>query len=284
MTVGDQNTMPKTRNFSALIQDTINTYIKNFKPLFLIALITNSINLLWTFVSLYMEFFLNINPNTSIFAALAIIGPVMFIAIILILAAVILYTLSTAASIIVISDYTSGKITSLSDALSKASDKIVPLIIGHIVVFFRIIGGMLLFIVPGILASLNNAFYQQCIVLENKDGSQGARRSRELVLKQPGKITHPRWYLIGMFLIVMGIALGISGIVNMPALILTFLKTQSFEFKSIIDAASAPEIRLLQALLTFVGNSLVFPIYIVFSTLFFQDLKARRDYHSTGSN
>lgn len=122
---------------------------------------------------------------------------------------VLLYSLgavvSNAAIVYAIADAYLGNTPNVGKSIGKAFKRVGPLIWTWILVSAAILGGLILFIIPGIIAILWFSLATQVVVLEPRSGFDAMKRSKELmkgnIIKYIGLI---------LLLLVLGFMLGLA--------------------------------------------------------------------------
>lgn len=273
-------------DFASLLQTTFSYYTKLFKQAVIIALIPSFLQIIISIISSMSQFMISSvrGAGTSILFKISILSAFAVFILIVAAASIVLFLWAGAAITILTDEYRKKRKISANEALNRSKAYILNIIVGKIVVFFRVVIGLLLLIVPGILAILNNSIYQQAIVLENRAGSQGAARSRELIKRNYKGFAHPRWYVLAMIIIVSGIKFGISAMIGLPLMITGMVWTTAINLKMLtmggLSQGSFVTFGILNGISNAAAAALIFPLFIIFATLFFHDLKEK----SAGQN
>ncbi len=114
---------------------------------------------------------------------------------------------SNAAIIYAISDAYLGNKPNVGTAFGRAFKRLGPLVWTWILVAAAIMGGFILFIIPGIIAALWFSLATQVVVLEPHSGFAAMKRSRELMRGNIGKY-FGLMLLVGLLGLLMGVAFG----------------------------------------------------------------------------
>lgn len=130
------------------------------------------------------------------------------------LAFLVVYPLTNAAIIHAIASSYLGKPTSVGDAFARAFRVFLPLIWTVILTYLAIVGGMILLIIPGIIASFYFFLTTQVVVIEGVSGFAALKRSAKLV---KGNVGTEFVLLIILFVIQVGLAL-IANVLPQPLL------------------------------------------------------------------
>jgi hypothetical protein len=143
-------------------------------------------------------------------------NPVYFIILALIaIISVVFSTFIGAALIRVINKtLTKESLGSVAKELSEVRPIFWPILVTSIIVPLITIGGLLLFIIPGIIFSIWFSFALTSVVLDGKKPKEALTYSKSLVM---GRWFQVLWYIIAPSFVFMIIGMVVSGIVNIPS-------------------------------------------------------------------
>jgi hypothetical protein len=99
-----------------------------------------------------------------------------------------------------------GHNVTAAEAIQNGFQKIAPLVWTGILMVLAIMGGVVLFIVPGILFALWFGLAQHVVVLEGVSGVQALKRSKQLVRPYLGT-----FLMLGILLTIIGVMVGMVG-------------------------------------------------------------------------
>lgn len=104
------------------------------------------------------------------------------------LLALIVVPISNAALVRIVANTYLGKSTSLGDAIGSAFGMIIPLYWTWLLLTIAVMGGMILCIVPGLIAAFWFSLATQVVVVEKINGFAALKRSRELMRGNVGTV------------------------------------------------------------------------------------------------
>ena len=157
-----------------LISDSWNLYLKNwrkFLPFMLLTFLPTLILSALGTISLYLEMYL---PSSSVASNIVIL--VVFVA------SMIFAVWVTIALTKTISDCVLAKPTQWKETFSASSDLIWPILLTSLLVTLSVIGGTLLFIIPGIIFAVWYSFSSYAVIVDGKKGLEAMRSSKALVV------------------------------------------------------------------------------------------------------
>jgi hypothetical protein len=159
-----------------LLDRTFSFYRAHFLMFVGIAAIPNAIMLL-----VQLVFTLGAPIGASVWGAL-----VMFLAMVVVY--VLTTMLSQGATVVAVSQIQLGQETSVAEAFDRIRGRLGELLIIGLHVGVRIMAGLILLIVPGIIIGLRYALVMPVAVLEETGASESLERSRELTRGHLGRI------------------------------------------------------------------------------------------------
>lgn len=163
-----------------LIQD-------NYKLLFgITAVLLIPVCLVQQLLAVYMQENLAVNPTPA--PGPGTLVPIMILALVNSLLAFVVIPVTNAALVHAVARKYLHQPTGIGQALGFALQRIVPLAWTWFVLILAIMGGFILCILPGILASLWFALATQVVVLEGVSGFAALKRSKELMKDHIGKL------------------------------------------------------------------------------------------------
>lgn len=121
------------------------------------------------------------------------------------LISLIVTPITNAAMVNAIADAYLGKKPSIGGAFSRAFNRVGPLIWTWILLGAAIMGGLILFIIPGILCIIWFALATQVVVLEPESGFEALKRSKALMKGNMGK-----WFVLMILLGAIGIGINMG--------------------------------------------------------------------------
>ncbi len=211
MTIKRKN-MLKTA--SELIVDSWDLYTKNWRKflpfmvmLFLPTLILSALGT----ISLYLEMYL---PSSSLASNIVIL---------LVFAASLVFAIwVTVALAKTMFDCLLAKPTQWKEAFSASSNLIWPIILTSFLVTLCVLGGTLLFIIPGLIFAVWYNFTSYVVILEGVQGLDAMRASKALVVG--------RWWPIAWRLVVAAVVFGVisSALSNILTFLIKFLPLPLF--------------------------------------------------------
>ncbi|MEN9202528.1 MAG: hypothetical protein Q6K80_00915 [Thermostichus sp. DG_1_6_bins_120] len=138
----------------------------------------------------------------------------------------------------------------LGNSLDQAVSKAVPLVLGSILLGFIILGGSLLFLIPGIYLGVRLAFLPCAIALEEQGAIDG--------IKYSWKLVQGRWWGVFWAFLAVGLIFGI------PILILSTI---------VGSIGAALNWRLLVVVVIGAVTVAITPIFNIFTVLLFRSLQ-----------
>jgi hypothetical protein len=124
----------------------------------------------------------------------------------------ILTQFGSVAAIIAAAEGAAGRDPNAGDALERALGRFPAVLWTELVVGLRVLLGLLLLIVPGIILAIRYGFAQFVAVLETESGGAAARRSRDLVVPHMGKVVGNTLAMI-LLVAVAAFSIGVAGAV-----------------------------------------------------------------------
>lgn len=200
------------KNSSEIIRESWSVYKKNWKalvPFMVILFVPNLVMSVMGTLFLYLEAFLpgsfmvNNVIILLIFAAVAVLS--------------IWTSIALAKSLLALIN---NQTLSWKESFSASQNLIWPILLSSILVFFIVLGGALLFVIPGIIFMIWYSFYFFTIAFENQRGFAALKASKALVVG--------RWWTIAvrlflpalLFVILSGIItsipLSLLGLAHLP--------------------------------------------------------------------
>ncbi|MCA9072947.1 MAG: hypothetical protein KDA84_28685 [Planctomycetaceae bacterium] len=151
----------------------------------------------------------NVPPNFDMDALIQMMVVIFAFAIV---EGLIVIPLTNAAVIFAVAQRYLGEEVTAGEAIRKGLSKILPLLGTSLLVFFAVLGGMLLCIVPGIIFALWFSLAHQVVVLEDTSGPEALGRSKKLVSPYLG----PMFVLGIVVTLIGGLGGGALGFVPQP--------------------------------------------------------------------
>ena len=165
---------------------------------------------------------------------------------------IVLGSLVTAIHVVVVQRIAAGQAVALGSALKDAV-RCLPAVVLVVVLYgIGMLGGFLLFVIPGVWLSVIWYFGAQVAVLEGRSAWESLRRSRDVV--------RGRWWRTAALLVLSNV---LFGTITGPLLLATGFVDDGLPY----------------VLLAIVGQALWMSISALFGTLLFFDLRARLDAH-----
>lgn len=188
-------------SISGILDQAFKVLMDNFGVLIAIAcLLQLPLALFSTFVMSSFQF--DPNDPTSIQA----LGGDYFVMLgVILLASLIVTPITNAAMVNAIADAYLGHKPNVGGSFSRALGRIGPLIWTWFLVVLAIMGGLILFIIPGILCMIWFALATQVVVLEPESGFGALQRSKALMRGNAGK-----WFVLMILLAAIGFGIGIA--------------------------------------------------------------------------
>jgi hypothetical protein len=160
-----------------------------------------------------------------------------------------------------------GQNLTLGACLSTGLRRLIPVILASLLYGLAMMGGMILFIIPGMILWLSLAFYTLCIVLEGDGILESLRHSHRLVWGN--------WWRTATI----GTVVFIVYYVIYLAIEIPFVIVDQIVFES--EAGDLPG--FAQAMLSMLGSTLAtvitFPLMLSVFVAVFHDLKLRKEGH-----
>ncbi len=160
-----------------------------------------------------------------------------------------------------------GQNLTLGACLSTGLRRLIPVILASLLYGLAMMGGMILFIIPGMILWLSLAFYTLCIVLEGDGILESLRHSHRLVWGN--------WWRTATI----GTVVFIVYYVIYLAIEIPFVIVDQIVFES--EAGDLPG--FAQAMLSMLGSTLstviTFPLMLSVFVAVFHDLKLRKEGH-----
>jgi hypothetical protein len=231
------------KNSSEIIHESWSVYKKNWKTLipFMVILFVpkNLIMPVMGTLFLYLETFLP--------------GSFMVNNVIILLIATAVAVLSIWTSIALAKTLyalTNGKIIPWKESFSVSLNLIGPIFSSSILVFFIVLGGALLFVIPGIIFMVWYSFYFFAVAFENQRGFAALKASKALVVGRWWTIIIrlflPALLFAVIYIVITFIPLSLIGLVPLPK----FLESIFFNLTtSIISSIMAPLLSLAAVIL-----------------------------------
>ena len=254
---------------NGMLRNTFSLYKENFWKFFAISSVI-SLSLLP--LSIWMLFaYYGLTPQQLINE---LINNISLKLMLLLLFGLIISYWAQGALILSISETIFNRPIKFRESFARTRTHIINLGWGSIFVTCRILFGLIFAIFPGILAALNNFLFQQCIVLENTGGSDGATRSRELVVHKTPNFPHPRYYILASFLVVLALSLFASVLVQFPTLIMA-VGFKNIPQPALVSIPLQMSLKITQICLNVLIISLVLPIFFTANTLLYWDFRKK---------
>jgi len=160
-----------------------------------------------------------------------------------------------------------GRILSLGACLSTGLRRLIPVILASLLYGLAMMGGLILFIIPGMILWLSLAFYALCIVLEGDGILESLRHSHRLVWGN--------WWRTA----IIGTVVFVVYYVIYLAIEIPFVLVDQVLFES--EPGDLPG--FVQAMLSMLGSTLstviTFPLMTSVFVAVFHDLKLRKEGH-----
>lgn len=176
---------------SAILDQSIKLLQDNFKVLFgIVMILLVPFSLIQGFVTLAIMPAppVNMTPETQAAYMRSLLPVIGVVYLMLFVLAFIIIPVTNAALVHAISRAYLHQPTSIGHALQFSTKRILPLIWTWFILGLAIMGGLLLCVVPGIIAMLWFALATQVVVLEGRSGFDALKRSRELMKGNMGKL------------------------------------------------------------------------------------------------
>lgn len=156
-----------------------------------------------------------LSPDASPFEALAATSEILPVTIgFALIGALIILPLTNAAVIHAVAQRYLGNEATVLGSIQKGVSKILPLIWTSILMGLAIMGGLILFIIPGILFALWFGLAQHVVVLEDESGTTALGRSKTLVRPYLGT-----FLMLGILIFAITFLLGLgAGFIQQPHL------------------------------------------------------------------
>jgi hypothetical protein len=194
----------------------------------------------------------------ALFIAVFVIG---------VLVAMSLYLWFYIAAMCRIGGIANGQILSLGACLSTGLRRLIPVILASLLYGLAMMGGLILFIIPGMILWLSLAFYALCIVLEGDGILESLRHSHRLVWGN--------WWRTA----IIGTVVFVVYYVIYLAIEIPFVLVDQVLFES--EPGDLPG--FVQAMLSMLGSTLstviTFPLMTSVFVAVFHDLKLRKEGH-----
>lgn len=174
--------------------------------------------------------------------------------------AVVGYILTQGALAKNVSEYYLGKTMSVTDTYKAVLPKLITLVIAGILVWFIVMIGFILLVVPGIIFLLWYSLITPAIVIEDLKALKSLGRSKALVSKNLGKV-----FLVGFLVMLIAIA------VNSP-----FIWGGQFLSAALFSNNLMPQL-ILNQFFNMIGTILVTPIGATAYILLYYDLRIRKE-------
>ncbi len=129
--------------------------------------------------------------------------------VILLLGGLIAYPLSEGAAIVAVSERYLGRPASIGQAYRQALRRWGTILNAQISVGLRVLLGLILLIVPGVIWALNYSVTVPAVMLEGLKATDAMRRSKELTLGERSKVLSIM-FVIGALFFVVGIAMAVA--------------------------------------------------------------------------
>jgi hypothetical protein len=190
------------------------------------------------------------------------------------LGAMCLYLLFYLAAMCRIGGIAYGQDVSFGACASMAMRRLFPVILASLLYGLAIVGGGILFIIPGIIVWLSMAFYGLCIVLEGDGVVASLRHSHRLVWGN--------WWrtaMIGSVVLVVYYVFSLA--IEIPFVVLEQLTTNADSAAAGVSEVASPMFPLAGGVLSGIGSILsaivTFPLMIAVFVVVFHDLKLRKE-------
>lgn len=195
------------------------------------------------------------DPGASVFVALGLVF----------LAGMILYLWLYLAALCRIGSIAYGQDMSLRACTAMGLRRLFPVIIASLLYCLALMGGFMLFIIPGLILWLTLAFYSLCIVLEGDGVLESLRHSHRLVWGN-------WWRTATIATVVLVVYYIVHLAVEIPFMILE---------QVMLDPESNGAVKAVQSLLSMLGSILsaiiTFPLVASVFVVVFHDLKLRKE-------
>ncbi len=245
MTASAKQKSKQIPNTLELIQSTWRIYQKNFGLIFGFAA--------WLLLPVAISFFADLSFDSSTAVFVKIICLLGFYPVISIWVSL--------AIILLIPDLYKNKPARLNDLNARIRRAAIPFFLAVVVVNLIEIIGLLAFIVPGIILSVWLAFTTIIIVLEHKDIIAAMRSSKELT---KGKFFPILFRFTGAIVIFLALYLGLNLLVS-----IIFASALGTDLAGYLVAAPP----LGEQVISQIIDIFCFPMLIIFSTIFYLELK-----------
>lgn len=181
-----------------------------------------------------------------------------FVAIIL---SIFVYLFSQGGTILALTDVYLGRAASISGSLRRISNRVMSLFGAVLFNGLAIAGATLLLIIPGIYVACRLLVYLPAAVIEKLGAADSLSRSWHLTRGNAG-----RAFVIGLLIAVLIIGVGALTTAPLTFVLLTSRNPATIRFWNVIsDFAST------------CGNILVEPIFLIATSLFYFDLRVRKE-------
>lgn len=155
-----------------------------------------------------------------------------------------------------------GKSISIGEAYRQVLRRFGHLLVAVVLSGLAMLGGLVLCIVPGFVASLMFTFATIEVVLEDRDGVEGMRRSWQLV-------GYDFWKVFGTLLL-LGLLVSVAaGALSAPFSVLSMIPSQ--------NDTPMPSLTLLSQAFSSLIQIVLQPVQIVGTILLYYDLRIRRE-------
>ena len=169
------------------------------------------------------------------------------------------------ATVVAVSQLQLGRETNIAEAFATVRPRLVELILLGLAAGIRIIGGLILFIVPGILLGLSYSLAIPVAVLEDTGGSDALNRSATLTKGSRGRV-----FLIYCLVFL----LTFIGTMIWQVIATVFVTRPSAGFRA-ISASVGWQVTVMLG--SFVSQALVGPIATIALTLVYYDERIRKE-------
>ena len=191
-----------------------------------------------------------------------------------ILGAICVYLLFYLAAMYRIGGIAHGQDLSFGACTSMGMRRLLPVILASLLYGLAVLGGSLLFVIPGIIVWLSLAFYALCITLEGDGIIESLRHSHRLVWGN--------WWrtaMIGSVVLVVYYVFSLA--IEIPFIVLEQLLTNADYAAGGVSEVAQPMSPLVSGILSGIGGILsaivTFPLMIAVFVVVFHDLKLRKE-------
>lgn len=237
-----------------ILDRTFSLYRAHFSLFIGIAAIPNLLVLVISLIQVFSQ------PPTKALGS-QMRGSALGVAFLAILVSIFVYLFSQGGTILALTDVYLGRPASISGSLRRVSNQIGSLFGAVVLNGLAIAGATLLFIIPGIYLACRLLVYLPSATIERLGPGESLSRSFHLTRGNAG-----RAFLIGLLTCVL--IIGVSALTTAP---LTYV---------LLTTRNPATIRLwsvLSNLASTCGNILVGPIFLIATSLFYFDLRVRKE-------